>query len=166
MNKREWTMFILMIIIFGLFLQQASSFETTARVVSYEPILEEELVYVETEECYKKKQKIYSYTHPAGNGTKLGADIGSGIATIATPLSHAGGVIMQVGGAIVGHIYEREKNSHIIETPVCDIVHTPEKQTKFKGYLVTYEYDNQYYQTRVKVKPGNTIEIKIQHEVQ
>ena len=166
MNKREWTMFILMIIIFGLFLQQASSFETTARVVSYEPILEEELVYVETEECYKKKQKIYSYTHPAGNGTKLGADIGSGIATIATPLSHAGGVIMQVGGAIVGHIYEREKNSHIIETPVCDIVHTPEKQTKFKGYLVTYEYDNQNYQTRVKVKPGSTIEIKIKHEVQ
>ena len=166
MNKSEWIIFILGIIIFGLTVQQASSYETTARVISYEPILEEELVYVAKEHCYKKKQKIYSYTHPAGGGTHKGGQLGQGLATIATPLSHSGGVLLTLGGALMGHLYEREKNSHIIESPVCDIEHTPEKQTQFKGYLVTYEYNGQYYQTRVKTKPGSTISIKIQHEVQ
>ena len=63
-------------------------------------------------------------------------------------------------------LFEREKNSHYIETPVCEVRHTPERKTTIDGFLVTYEYNGQYYQTRTKVKPGTMIKIVIKHEVQ
>jgi len=168
MNKQT-AFFFIAIAIFGLMfslMSQSHAFETEARVVSYEPILKEETVFIPHEQCYKKRQKIYSVTDTAGEGTRLGGQLGHDVATLSSPLSQSSGYVITLGGALLGHLFEREKNSHYIETPVCETKHTPERKTTINGFLVTYEYKGQYYQTRTKVKPGATIKIIIKHEVQ
>lgn len=166
MNK-DYIYFFIGIVVFAVILStSAHSYEVEARVVSYEPIMKEETVYIPHEQCYKKKQKIYTVTHPAGEGTRLGGQFGHDVATLSSPLSQTSGMVITLGGALIGHLFEREKNSHYIETPVCEVRHTPERKTTIDGFLVTYEYKGQYYQTRTKVKPGTRIRIVIKHEVQ
>lgn len=143
---------------------QVWGLEIEARVISSEPIMKTEVVHIPYENCYKKKQKIYGYTHPAGEGTKNGGQIGQTVAAFATPLSHTGGMVLTVGGAVLGHLIEREDNSHWIEVPVCEIAHEPKRVTTIEGYLVTYEYNGQYYQTRTNTKPGQQFKILIKHE--
>ena len=128
--------------------------------------IKEETVYVPHEQCFKKRKKIYTVTDTAGEGTRLGGQLGHDVATLSSPLSQTSGIVITLGGALVGHLFEREKNSHYIETPVCEVRHTPERKTTIDGFLVTYEYNGQYYQTRTKVKPGTMIRIVIKHEVQ
>ena len=166
MNKDYIYFFIAVVVFATIFSMSANSYEIEARVVSYEPILKEETVYIPHEQCYKKKQKIYTVTHPAGEGTRLGGQLGHDVATLSSPLSQTSGIVITLGGAVIGHLFEREKNSHYIETPVCEVRHTPERKTTIDGFLVTYEYNGQYYQTRTKVKPGTMIRIVIKHEVQ
>lgn len=167
--NRDYIYFFIGVVVFASVFSYCSNshgYEIEARVVSYEPILKEETVYIPHEQCYKKKQKIYTVTHPAGEGTRLGGQLGHDVATLSSPLSQTSGMVITLGGALLGHLFEREKNSHYIETPVCEVRHTPERKTIIDGFLVTYEYKGQYYQTRTKVKPGTRIRIVIKHEVQ
>lgn len=167
--NRDYIYFFIGVVVFASVFSYCSnshSYEIEARVVSYEPILKEETVYVPHEQCFKKRKKIYTVTDTAGEGTRLGGQLGHDVATLSSPLSQTSGIVITLGGALVGHLFEREKNSHYIETPVCEVRHTPERKTTIDGFLVTYEYNGQYYQTRTKVKPGTMIRIVIKHEVQ
>ena len=169
MSKKEYISFFVGLVVFATvfsYCTTAESYEVEARVVSYEPILKEETVYIPHEQCYKKRQKIYTVTDTAGEGTRQGGQIGHDVASLSSPLSQTTGMVITLGGALIGHLFERESNSHYIETPVCEVKHTPERQTVIDGFLVTYEYKGQYYQTRTKVKPGTMIRIVIKHEVQ
>jgi hypothetical protein len=90
--NRDYIYFFIAVLVFAvIFSMSANSYEIEARVVSYEPILKEETVYVPHEQCYKKRKKIYTVTDTAGEGTRLGGQLGHDVATLSSPLSQTRG---------------------------------------------------------------------------
>ena len=144
----------------------ANAYEAVAKVISVSPVTE--TVNHPTQQCWTENQQTTQYVppqySPAGAligglaGGLLGSTVGRGTGKVAAA---AGGAVL---GAITGDRLANQNaaaGSHTTTTPVQRCRQVDNFETVTSGYLVTYEYDGQRFQTRLPYNPGNELRVNV-----
>lgn len=165
-KERVMKKILVAIAMLALMQANANAFEAVATVVSVSPI--NETVNRPTQQCWTETQQTTQYIPPqhseAGaiiggvTGGLLGSTIGRGNGKVAAA---AGGAVV---GAITGDRLDNQNaagSSYTTTTPVQRCRQVDNFETITTGYMVTYEYDGQRFQTRLPHNPGNQLRVNV-----
>ncbi|MDE0419677.1 MAG: glycine zipper 2TM domain-containing protein [Gammaproteobacteria bacterium] len=140
-----------------------------APVRSVEPIVET-VSYVEPKErCWFEDVPVSTVSHSATTpllGALIGGAIGNAVGHKKRNKQVGAVVGALIGGSIAADI-SREEGRHRVASSrrarreVCEVVDETSYRREVTGYLVTYEYAGQTYQSRMRKRPGDYVRVRV-----
>ena len=144
----------------------AQAFETVARVTNVSPI--NETVNHPAQKCWTEYQQTTQVTQPphdyggavAGGiiGGLIGSQFGGGKGKLAATAVGAG-----IGAVAGDHAANRNASADYTTatTPVQRCQTVDNFETRVAGYMVTYEFDNWKFTTKLPYHPGNQLRVNV-----
>lgn len=140
-----------------------------APVTDVEPIVET-LAHVEPKErCWfedvSEPARVQSATTPL-IGALIGGAIGNAVGHRKRNKQVGAVLGALIGGSIAADVARREGDRHVVSRrrvrrEVCEVVDETTYRREVTGYLVTYEYAGQSYQTRMRRRPGDHVRVRV-----
>jgi uncharacterized protein YcfJ len=146
------------ILALGLVLSPLAQAAEYGNVLSSVPVMAQ--VPIGQQQCTEQPQMVQEQT--SGGGALLGAVIGGVVGNnvgkgFGRALATGVGVM---GGAVLGnHVESVHTPQSTVPMRVCQNV--PSVENRLVGYDVTYEYQGQRYQTRLRQDPGRQIALNV-----
>lgn len=142
-----------------------------APVTHVEPIIER-VAYTEPEEhCWFEEVDVrprggsQSATTPL-IGALIGGAIGNAVGHKKRNKQVGAVVGALIGGSIAADMGRQQSSARVSSTrrvrqEVCEVVSETKYRREVTGYLVTYEFGGESYQTRLDRRPGDTVRLRI-----
>lgn len=142
-----------------------------APVTQVEPIIES-VAYTEPKEhCWFEEVDV----RPRGGsesattpliGALIGGAIGNAVGHKKRNKQVGAVVGALIGGSIAADMSRQQSRTHVSSTrrvrqEVCEVVSETKYRREVTGYLVTYEFGGESYQTRLDRRPGDTVRLRI-----
>lgn len=140
-----------------------------APVTGIEPIVET-VAHVEPKEhCWFEDVPVRGVSHSATTpllGALIGGAIGNAVGHKKRNKQVGAVVGALIGGSIAADISREETRHRVVSSrrvrrQVCEVVDETTYRREVTGYLVTYEYAGQTYQSRMRKRPGDYVRVRV-----